>query len=281
MRGVIAVANPKGGVGKTSLTANVAVHAAQRLRPGRVLVVDLDERGDLAIDLGYRDASDDGRALGDTLGFGVAEPLDPLRDVRSGLDVLAGGSHLALPAATKWRLGGDEGLALARALAPLAAGYALMIIDCPPGGGPMTRVALAAAEGAVVPVRADDASLAAINTLAAQWRNVTANLNPDLRLLGIAVTQLPADLPGLADDIRADLVASTDGALTVFDATIASAPAVAYNTRRWGHTAAEYADDPNDAGLAGSARRLAEDYRDLTGEILRSLQAAGPRGAGT
>ena len=281
MRNVIAIANPKGGVGKTSLTANIAVHATNLLHAGRVLAVDLDERGDLAIELGYTSASDNGQALADTLGFGVAAPLRPLRDVRPGLDVVAGGHLLALPAATKWRLGSDEGLALTRALGPLAADYALMIIDCPPGGGPMTRVALAAAEGAVVPVRADDASLAAINTLAALWRDVTANLNPDLSLLGIAVTQLPAELPRLADDIRADLAAGADGALAVFDTTISSAPVVAYHARRWGRTVAEYADDPDSVGLTEPALQLAEDYRDLTAEILRRLEATRRRAAGT
>src|SRR3954463_13721817 len=86
----IAVVNGKGGVGKTSLTANLAgLYAAAGYR---TLAIDLDPQGNLGDDLGYLGAglSDDGAGLVDALR--ARRAYRPLRNVRAGLDVLAGGA---------------------------------------------------------------------------------------------------------------------------------------------------------------------------------------------
>jgi len=82
--------NGKGGVGKTSLVANIAGLTAAS--GWRVLAIDTDPQGNLARDLGVLEQADDGTNLRDAI-LGRA-PLTPLRDVRAGLDLAPGGRHL-------------------------------------------------------------------------------------------------------------------------------------------------------------------------------------------
>src|SRR5206468_10346854 len=89
--GCVMVSNGKGGVLKTSLTANVAGLSAAS--GWRVLAVDLDPQGNLASDLGMLDASDGGEGL--LRAVAEQAPLEPLRDVRPGLDLVAGGPRTA------------------------------------------------------------------------------------------------------------------------------------------------------------------------------------------
>ena len=83
----VMVSNGKGGVLKTSLAANLSGLAATS--GWRVLAVDLDPQGNLATDLGVLDRSDGGEALLRAVAEGSA--LAPLKDVRPGLDLVAGG----------------------------------------------------------------------------------------------------------------------------------------------------------------------------------------------
>ena len=275
---VVAFVAPKGGVGKTSTTANVAACAVDALRPRRVLAVDLDESGDLAHDLGYRDgpADDRGAALAGALLRGKSPQPSPT--ARAGLDVLAGGERLGFAAHVQSCLASNATRALHATLRRLGDDYALVVVDCPPGLGPMTRLALAAAGGAIIPARADDASLAAIGALAAIWRDTRAHHNYDLQLLGIALTQIPAGARRLETQLRDDLHAMSGSALRVFATSIRSDPQAACEARRLRLTAADYAehvarhaDHPATDPRARVARGLADDYRHLTSEILRQL----------
>ena len=132
----IAFANGKGGVGKTSVTANVAGIAA--LSGWRVLTVDLDPQGNLGTDLGYTQAgaSDQGAGLMAAIRDGSA--LTPLRNVRPGLDAVPGGDHMdGLMTVLAPRLLDESApaTAIADALASLAEDYDLVLLDCPPAGG--------------------------------------------------------------------------------------------------------------------------------------------------
>ena len=88
MRRVVAIANGKGGVGKTTLTAGLAGQAASAGL--RVLVVDTDPQGNLGRDLGY--GAQDGGSLGLAITHGL--PVEVIRGVRKGLDVIPGGPAL-------------------------------------------------------------------------------------------------------------------------------------------------------------------------------------------
>ena len=271
MRDVLAVINPKGGVGKTSLVANVATNVAAAGH--RVLTVDLDTRADLGFDLGYRGdpaRDDEGRGLCDALLNDA--PLKPAPSSHPALDVLAGGRHLDFAAAVNTRLAADGAHALTRVLAATAADYDLTVIDCPAGGGPMTRLALAAAAGAIIPTRLDYASIAAIDHIVPHWVEITERYNPDLMFLGVVLAQIPPDGTPRATEIRRNLIRESEGHLHTFETVIGAAPEAAYEARMRGLTAAAYADllgpDPGGEGPSTPARQLAKDYRDLTGELL-------------
>ena len=271
---VLVLLSPKGGVGKTSLCANVAVWAARLLAPGRVLVVDLDPSGDLGSDLGYRggDADDGGAALADALLRD--RPPRPAAAGRAGLDVLAGGPRLRFFGDVNACLASDGVGALAELLMCFVGGYVLVVVDCPAGLGPMVRQALAAATGVVIPTRGDDASLAAIGALAETWRDIRANHNPNLVLLGVALTQIPAEARHLQTQLRDDLRTVGEGHLRVFRTAVRANDDAAREARRLGVTADEYAHHPQGADggeRARAARGLADDYRHLTAEILARL----------
>lgn len=277
---VVAFVSAKGGVGKTTLCANVAAEAVGRVHPERVLGVDLDPSGDLAWDLGYRgEPSDDrGAALATALLLGTTPRPAPTG--LSGLDVLAGGPRLRFATNVKASLASDAVGALTDVLRGLSSGYGLVVVDCPPGLGAMTRLALAAADGVVIPIRADDASLAAIGALAPVWRDIRAHHNARLALLGIAVMQVPAPGHRLEAQLRDDLRTIGGGHLRVFRTVVRANPEAASGARRLGLTADEYAHhaaqhtDGTDAeARIRAARALADDYRHLTGEILNRLRA--------
>ena len=270
---VVALLSSKGGVGKTSLCANVAAQAALLIRPERVLGVDLDPSGDLALDLGYRGepADDQGAALAEALLRGTAPRPAPTR--RSDVDVLAGGARLHFAATVTASLASDGVGALADALGCLAGRYGVAVVDCPPGLGAMTHLALAAADGVVIPIRADDASLAAIGALAALWRDIRTHHNAHLALLGVALMQVPGEERRFETQLRDDVRAIGQGHLRVFQTAVRANPEAAWGTRRLGLTADEYADHAENGERARTARGLADDYRHLTAEILSRLRA--------
>ena len=109
MRRVVAVANPKGGAGRTSLTANIAARLAEMGQ--RTLTADLNRPGDLAIDLRYMRSDDDGKEF-------VQRPNRIVYDVRPGLDILVGERSLVSPAERDRPIGPDTGHTLTRQLVP-------------------------------------------------------------------------------------------------------------------------------------------------------------------
>ncbi|MXV89565.1 MAG: ParA family protein [Acidimicrobiia bacterium] len=277
---VVAFVSAKGGVGKTTLCANVAAQAVGRVHPERVLGVDLDPSGDLAWDLGYRGEppDDEGAALANALLRGATPPPAPTG--LCGVDVLAGGPRLRFATNVKASLASDAVGALAELLRGLSGGYGLVVVDCPPGLGAMTRLALAAADGVVIPTRADDASLAAIGALAPVWRDIRAHHNARLALLGVVLTQVPSKLRRLEVQLRDDLRTIGGGHLRVFRTVVRANLEAACGARRLGLTADEYAHGAaqhaggtdSDARIR-AARALADDYRHLTGEILNRLHS--------
>lgn len=181
MRRVVAIANGKGGVGKTSLTAGLGglIAAAGY----RVLTVDADPQGNLRRDLGY--ASSDGQGLASAIQMGSA--LKPIRDVRENLDSIAGGVALYdVPAAHISRMSRGQSLpGLGKALnevrpnAPAHADYDLVLIDTPPGEPVLQDLVFGAADYLIIPTRSDDASLDGLVAVAGRFTNArTTNPNP-------------------------------------------------------------------------------------------------------
>lgn len=209
---VIAVINNKGGVGKTTLTANIGgILAASGWR---VLLVDLDHQGNLGMDLGYEGTAqdDDGAGLSKAMLYPDDDPK-PLKNVRPGLDVLPGGRYLESASATlsayssKGPAGTTEArLSVAKMLNKIAADYDIILMDCPPGNDVIQSAAVTAARYLLIPSIVDDGSLKGLSLTADRIESV-ADLNPDVDLLGVVQFGAPAN----AHKIRKEFVAEASG----------------------------------------------------------------------
>jgi chromosome partitioning protein len=185
---VVALANQKGGVGKTTTAINLG--AALAHRGVQVLLVDVDPQANTSSGLGV----DPRRArlsvyellLGEARVDEVALPtsVEGLFLVPS-TPALAG-AEIELAAAP------EREQRLRLALADLAGGYGLVLIDCPPSLGLLTLNALAAAGETLIPLQAEYFALEGLGQMLYSQSLVQANLNPDLRLGGILVTQFDA-----------------------------------------------------------------------------------------
>src|SRR3989440_7415536 len=235
----VMVSNGKGGVLKTSLAANLSGLAAAS--GWSVLAVDLDPQGNLATDLGCLERSDGGEALLRA----VAEnaPLIPLRDVRPGLDVVAGGPRTAELAGHLSRAALSGQLVhgwLERALAPLAGAYNLVVFACPPGEALIHTLALTAAHYVLIPTQPDIASIHGLGAVFARLLDVRSSTNPNIEVLGVVVGPVGTQSTAIVRDTRAKLADILGEAVVVFDPTIRLAQAAAVHCRDRGLLAHEY-----------------------------------------
>ncbi|NNC93130.1 MAG: ParA family protein [Acidimicrobiia bacterium] len=270
MDNVIAFANGKGGVGKTSLTANFAGLAAEAGL--RVLAVDLDPQGNLGSDLGYdqSDNGDDGRELLDAI-VNRRAPR-PTNQIRPNLDALAGGAlldGLVTVLATDTTSGRLN--AVRTPLAAVADDYDLVVMDCPPTGGIILQAMLAAASFVVVPTRRDLASMQGLARVAKEFSTVRSSVNPDLRLLGVALFDFATQDTRLLAEVRSMLEERLSAIAPVFETYIRQARRASTDMRRMGLLAHEYAEPGRQH--PGSFAGLADDYRNLTDEILATYRA--------
>ncbi|MGH9379820.1 MAG: ParA family protein [Thermoanaerobaculia bacterium] len=179
---ILAVANQKGGVGKTTTAINLG--ATLGSLDHRVLLVDCDPQGNATHSLGAQAGNPH---LYHALSG--AAPVDAaIRDSGfPGLDLLPTDRDLV---GLEVELVGVEGWQrdLATVIEPLRERYGTILLDCPPSLGHLTVVALVAADAVLVPLQCEYLALEGISELIATIRRLQAGLNPRLRLLGILLT---------------------------------------------------------------------------------------------
>jgi cellulose biosynthesis protein BcsQ len=283
---VIAFINGKGGVGKTTLAANVAGLVAGS--GAHVLVVDADPQGNLARDLGYLGSpgDDEGRALSAALTYSL--PIEPLRNVRENLDVLVGGKMLkaADAALTAASVEGDPREALARVLEPLAGDYDMILLDAPPGAEALQKAVLGAARWVVIPAKTDGASADGLSVVAERLESIL-DINPDIEVLGIPLFGVGATATAIAAKARTELAAIVGDNTLLFDQAIRHAEAVAQDARAHGRLVHELeetaATQPKwyqlrrgeataETLVSGTSGNVASDLQALTTEIVTRLQ---------
>lgn len=181
---VIAFANQKGGVGKTTTAVNLGASLAGIKK--RVLLIDLDSQGNAGTGLGFVRSAHPQSVYGVITGSAPASD-NVLSTAVPGLHIMPASPKLA--AVENYLLDDEGGIySLRDALRPLQDHYDYILIDCPPAMGALTMNALAAANSVIIPLQPEFYALEGITHLINNINGIRNKWNPELGILGILLT---------------------------------------------------------------------------------------------
>ncbi|MFT8888086.1 MAG: ParA family protein [Ethanoligenens sp.] len=264
MAHVVALANQKGGVGKSAATASLGIGLARHGK--RVLLIDADPQASLSISLGVQrpDQLDTTltqlmtKAVNDTSIF----PGEGVLHLPEGVDLVPGSIELAGLELSLVNAMSRETV-MRQVVDALRGGYSHILIDCQPSLGMLPVNALAAADSTIIPVQAQYLPIKGLEELLRTVGQIRRQINPNLKIDGILFTMVDART-NFAKDIMALLRNSYTGKLHIFEQNIP------FSVRAAEATAAGksiYAYDPQG--------KVAAAYEKLTEEVLRGERQRG------
>lgn len=258
---IIAVANQKGGVGKTTSTLNLG--AALQEAGKKVLLVDLDPQGNLSVASGIIDIDAVYPSVGDLLalaarGKGGSGPRveDAIIHSPSGMDIVPANATLSAAELGMVSAMNREGL-LVSLLKPIEDKYDYVLIDCLPSLGLLAINALRAANGIVIPVQADFLAMQGLAQIFETIAAVREQLNPDLNIFGVLLTLVDLRTAHSREVVKV-VRSSLDGQVNVFTTEIRLHVALK-ETAKAGRSILEY----------DGASKSAAAYRSLAREVLQ------------
>lgn len=254
---VIAIANQKGGVGKTTTTGNLGVGLAKRGK--RVLLIDADAQGSLTASLGYTEPDRLEVTLATIMERIVnedfSEPSEGILHHQEGVDLLPANIELSGIEVSLVNIISRETV-LREYVSCVSAEYDYILIDCTPSLGMITINALACADSVLIPVQAAYLPIKGLEQLLKTIGKVKRQINPKLEIEGILMTMVDSRT-NYARDISNLLIETYGGNVKIYDSTI---PVSVRAAEISAAGISIYAHDPKG--------KVAAAYERLTGEVL-------------